>query len=189
MDEVLEKLRRRDERAFNRLVLEHQDLVIGYLFRMIGNREEALDLAQDVFLAAFRFIDSFRGECSLRSWLIRISQNVLKNHYRYRDRRMQRSHETLDGNEQSGGGPERRSGGSPEEEYSGFETEQILGEALEQLPEDFRECVVLRDFELLSYEDICQITGLPMGTVKSRLFRARSRLAELLEERNQRGRK
>jgi RNA polymerase sigma-70 factor (ECF subfamily) len=177
--DFLAKLHQRDERTFDRLVLEHQALVLGYLRRMLLDPEEAADLTQDVFLAAFRFAEGFRGDCSVRSWLIRIAQNLVKNRFRYNDRHRKGWHRSLE-DEQVAEGAARKTG-SPEDELVGRQTEALLDEGLSQLPEEFRECLVLRDLELLSYEEIAEVTGLPVGTVKSRLWRARARLAEFFE--------
>jgi RNA polymerase sigma-70 factor (ECF subfamily) len=174
--EFLEKLQQRDERTFDRLVLDHQGLVLGYLRRMLPDPEEAADLTQDVFLAAFRFAGGFRGDCSVRSWLIRIAQNLVKNRFRHNDRHRKGWHRSLE-DEQIADAAARKTS-SPEDELVGRQTEALLEEGLAALPEDFRECLVLRDLELLSYEEIAEVTGLPVGTVKSRLWRARARLAE-----------
>jgi RNA polymerase sigma-70 factor (ECF subfamily) len=112
--------------------------------------------------------------------LIRIAQNLLKNRYRYNQRHRKGLHRSLE-DEGVAQGAARKSG-SPEDELVGHQTELLLEEGLAALPEEFRECLVLRDLELLSYEEIGEILGLPPGTVKSRLWRARTRLAEFFEQ-------
>jgi len=177
----LRQLKRRDERAFDRLVTEHQDAVVRYLARMLGSREEALDLAQEVFLAAFRFIDNFRGDCALRTWLFRIAANLYKNHLRYRDRRSMRRQSSFDdAYERSDFHPVGSKPESPEDLALGRDLQGILARGLEQLPPEFREALVLRDVELLSYEEIGELADLPAGTVKSRIHRARLQLMEFV---------
>ena len=173
----LRQLKRRDERAFDRLVVENQDAVVRYLTRMLGNRDEAMDLGQEVFLAAFRFIDKFRGDCSLKTWLFRIALNLCKNHIRYKDRRASRRQTSFDdAYEQQDFNPVGSHPESPEALARGRELQGILAEGLQQLPPDFREALILRDVELMSYDEVAELTGLPAGTVKSRIHRARVQL-------------
>ena len=182
---LLARLQRRDEKAFDRLVTENQDAVLGYLSRMLGSREEALDVAQEVFLAAFRFIDQFRGDSSLKTWLFRIAINLCKNHLRYRDRRHVRSQRSFDDViEKPGFNPVGSRSDSPEAVLSGKEQEALLKDGIQALPVDFREVLVLRDLELLSYEEVGELTGLPEGTVKSRIHRARLQLMEYVRTHN-----
>jgi RNA polymerase sigma-70 factor, ECF subfamily len=180
MDNIyLKQLKRRDEQAFERLVLENQDAVVRYLSRMLGNREDALELAQEVFIAAFRFIDKFRGDCSIKNWLFKIAHNLCKNHFRYRDRRRHRQTSSLDDTfERSGMNPVGSSSESPEEVAEGKELQAIMNQGVMELSIDFREVLILRDMELLSYDEIGKLTNLPAGTVKSRIHRARLQLIE-----------
>jgi len=173
----LRQLKRRDERAFDRLVVEHQDAVVRYLTRMLGSRDEAMDLGQEVFLAAFRFIDRFRGDCSLKTWLFRIALNLCKNHIRYKERRMSRRQSSFDdAYERPDFNPVGSRPESPEALARGRELQGVLTEGLRQLPVEFREVLILRDVELLSYDEVAEATGLPAGTVKSRIHRARVQL-------------
>ena len=173
----LRQLKRRDERAFDRLVVEHQDAVVRYLTRMLGNREEAMDLGQEVFLAAFRFIDKFRGDSSLKTWLFRIALNLCKNHIRYKERRKSRRQGSFDdAYEQADFNPVGSRPESPEALVRARELQGILGEGLKQLSVEFREALILRDVELMSYDEVAAATGLPAGTVKSRIHRARVQL-------------
>lgn len=179
----LERLKRRDEAAFERLILDHQDAIVRYLYGILGNREDALELAQEVFLAAFRFIDNFRGDCSLRSWLFKIALNLSKNHFRYRDRRHIRQTSSFDDAfERADMRPVGSISTNPEQLAEGKEMEFLLNQGLQELSLEFREALILRDVELLSYEEIAELTGLPDGTVKSRIHRARMQLTQYMRK-------
>lgn len=181
--DFVELLKRGDRKAFTRLVVENQDRIFSYLYRMLGNPEEAEEVAQEVFIAAFRFVQNFRGEGSLTTWLLRIASNMYKNKIRYNVRR-KRSRETSidDRIERRDYRPIGQRPDDPEAVVAGKELEQAVHRAIKKLPDDFREILVFRDIELLTYAQIQELTGLPEGTIKSRLHRARNHLAKLLTE-------
>jgi RNA polymerase sigma-70 factor, ECF subfamily len=180
------RLRARDERAFRDLVERYQDRVFSLLYRMIGRRDEAEDLAQEVFVTVFKSIDQFRGDSKLSTWLYRVAVNHCKNRVKYLARRYDRATGVLDENAErvavaQGGRPVGVGAiETPDQAFEGAETGRLVQAAIASLEEDHRLVVVLRDIEELSYEDICAITGLPEGTVKSRLHRARLALKEKL---------
>ncbi len=183
---LLRRLRERDERAFREMVETYQDRVFNLLFRMIGTREEAEDLAQEVFVTVFKSIDQFRGDSKFSTWLYRVAANHCKNRIKYLSRRHDRDTGVLDdaaeraavaqGGEPIGAGHIQ----GPDRVLEGIEMDRMVQRAIAELDEDHRLVVVLRDIEELSYEEICSITGLPEGTVKSRLHRARLALKEKL---------
>src|SRR5262245_65677182 len=181
---LLVRLRDRDEDAFNQVVREHQNKVFNLIYRMIGSREEAEDVAQDVFVTVFKSIDQFRGDAKLSTWLYRIAANHCKNRIKYLARRHDRSTTELDDAAERhavGQGASPIGAGhidGPDRVLEGIELERTVQAAIAGLEEDHRLVVVLRDIEELSYEEICEITGLPEGTVKSRLHRARTALKE-----------
>jgi len=181
---LLRRLRDRDERAFRELVQEHRDRVFNITFRMLGNRAEAEDVAQEVFILVFKNIDEFRAESKFSTWLYRIAVNQCKNRIKYLARRHDRDRDELDDSLQ-GNGVNGTIGGplpsSPSEALQRAQMEKVLQEAIANLDEDQRIVVVLRDVEDLSIEEICEITGLPDGTVKSRLHRARLVLRKRLQ--------
>jgi RNA polymerase sigma-70 factor (ECF subfamily) len=185
---LLRRLRDRDERAFREMVETYQDRVFNLLFRMIGGREEAEDLAQEVFVTVFKSIDQFRGESKLSTWLYRVAANHCKNRIKYLARRHDRTTGVLDEAAEreaaaQGGAPVAAGRiEAPDRAVEGAEMERIVQRAIAELDEDHRLVVVLRDIEELAYEEICVITGLPEGTVKSRLHRARLALKEKLEK-------
>jgi len=183
---LVARLVARDEAAFNTLVRAYERRVFALLVRMIGSRAEAEDLAQEVFVQVFKAIGSFRGESKLSTWIYRIAVNLSKNRSKYlRVRRTDRQ-EQLDTLEGGATATETRRAHMapverPDEVMAGHQLERIVRAAILELEPNFRECLVLRDIEDLSYEEIAAITGLPEGTVKSRIFRARTQLKEIVE--------
>jgi len=183
--ELVERLKRRDEAAFNAFVLRYQDRVFRVLLRMLGDRAEAEDLAQEVFISIFKAIESFRGDSLLSTWVYRVAANHCRNRLKYLSRRRRQLTDGFDEetvSEAHGATmPDRQ--GTPDRLLEARQTEQLLEEGLSKLDDEQRELVVLREVEHLSYEEIMAITGLPEGTVKSRLHRARTALREHLERR------
>lgn len=183
---LLRRLRDRDERAFRELLELHRDRVYNITFRMLGNRAEAEDVAQEVFISVFKTIDQFREESKFSTWLYRVAVNHCKNRIKYLARRHDRDRDELDesshAHQANGavvGAPVRAA--QPDRALEGAQMERLLQEAIGNLDDDHRIVVVLRDVEDLSIEEICEITGLPDGTVKSRLHRARLALRKKLQ--------
>ena len=181
---LLRRLRDRDERAFRELLETHRDRVYNITYRMLGNRAEAEDVAQEVFITVFKTIDSFREESKFSTWLYRVAVNHCKNRIKYLARRHDRDRDELDEtSHQANGAIANVSPRTPQPDRAleGVQMEAILQKAIEGLDDDHRIVVVLRDVEDLSIEEICEITGLPDGTVKSRLHRARLALRKKLQ--------
>lgn len=180
---LLERLRRRDEAAFNALVRQHEGRVFRLLVRMLGDRGEAEDLAQEVFITVFKSIDTFRGDSELGTWIYRIAANHSKNRLKYLGRRArgsQKAFDEIDPMHAGGEGIGAEKIARPDELAQGHEAEAMLRRALLALDAEQREVLVLRDLENLTYEEIQTITGLAEGTVKSRLHRARLSLQALM---------
>ena len=184
---LVERLVARDERAFNELVRAYERRVFALVLRMIGNRAEAEDLAQEVFVQVFKAIGSFRGESKLSTWIYRIAVNLCKTApstcgcgTRASRTSSRRVAERVPIGEAEGARTSR-SIERPDEMMAGKQVEHIVQRAILELEPSFRECLVLRDVEDLSYEEIGAITGLPEGTVKSRIHRARAQLKEIVE--------
>ena len=174
-------LKARDERAFNALVARFQDRVYNLIRRLLGNPEEARDVTQEVFVSVFEKVDSYRGDASIATWIYRIATNHAKNRIKYLSRRKDRQRESLE----SLAVPPTSSRLSaevprPDQAYLRERTSRLVDAALGELDEEQRIVLVLRDVEGQSYEDIAEITGLQLGTVKSRLHRGRQRLKEAL---------
>ena len=178
------KLKKRDPRAFETLMSHYQRPVYNLMYRMLGNREEAEDLSQEVFITVFKKVDTFRGEALLSTWIFRIATNICKNRQKYLGRRYYDRPANREGLEYLTDG--RQNPGTcasiarPDETVEGYQTERFLQQAINSLEEDQKLVLILRDIENLSYENISEITGLPLGTVKSRLHRARMLLKEKL---------
>lgn len=175
---LVERLKRQDEVAFNELVRLYQGRIFRLTFRMLGDRQEAEDLAQEVFITVFKAIGSFRGDSKLSTWLYRVATNHCKNRIKYLGRRARGAKKEFDevGDRDAIESASMSTSAQlprPDEVVTGRETEGFIRRALAELPEDQRELVVLRDIENLTYDEIQGVTGLPAGTVKSRLHRAR----------------
>ena len=172
---LLRRLRNRDERAFRELIEAHRDRVYNICYRMLGNRHESEDVAQEVFITVFKTIDTFREEAKFSTWLYRVAVNHCKNRIKYLARRFDKQQDELD--EQSSGANGTPIGApaprAPDRALEGAQMEKLMQDAIAALDDEQRIVVVLRDVEDLSIEEICEITGLADGTVKSRLHRAR----------------
>ena len=181
---LLKRLRDRDERAFRELVAAHRDRVFNITYRMLGNRHEAEDVAQEVFITVFKQIDNFREESKFSTWLYRVAVNHCKNRIKYLARRHDRDKDELDETTQgtgSNGAIGSATPSSPDRALEGAPMEKVLAEAIQGLDDEQRLVIILRDVEDLSIEEICAITDLPDGTVKSRLHRARLVLRKKLQ--------
>jgi RNA polymerase sigma-70 factor, ECF subfamily len=180
----LARLRARDERAFQELVNESGDRVFNLVLRMVGDRAEAEDIAQEVYVTVWKSIDTYRGEAKLSTWLLRIAANHAKNRIKYLARRATDKGGLDEAPEAAmadlGKAPAQAHVSSPEAALEAAERGTALEQAIASLDEDHRLVLVLRDIEELAYEEICEITGLPEGTVKSRIHRARLALKERL---------
>jgi RNA polymerase sigma-70 factor, ECF subfamily len=172
--EFLSRLRAGDRRAFEELVLTHQHRVYGLALRMLGNVAEAQDVAQEAFLRAHRALGDFRGDARLSTWLYAIVSRLCLNRLGGSERRLVRH-----GEETLARLVDARPG--PEQALERGELEDALHRAIGELPEERRIVVVLRDVEGLAYEEIAEILELPVGTVRSRLHRARLDLKDKLE--------
>ena len=172
--EFLSRLRAGDRRAFEELVRTQQHRVYGLALRMLGNPAEAQDIAQEAFLRAHRGLAEFRGEARLSTWLYAIVSRLCLNRLAGSERRLAR-----DGEETLARIADARPG--PDQAFEQGELEEALHRAIGELPEERRIVVVLRDVEGLAYEEIADVLDLPVGTVRSRLHRARFDLKEKLE--------
>jgi RNA polymerase sigma-70 factor (ECF subfamily) len=171
---LIEALRRGDPRAFEELVRGYQHRVFGVALRMLGSRAEAEEVAQEVFLRVHRAVDDFRGDAKLSTWLYAIASRLCLNRLATGERRAVREgEETLTRLASSQAGPA--------DELERNELEAALHRAIAELPEERRIVVVLRDLEGLAYDEIAAALDLELGTVRSRLHRARMDLKSKLE--------
>jgi len=173
-----------EKSAFDTLVIRHKDRVFNLCLRFLGDYQEAEDTAQDVFLKAYNSLKRFRFESSFFTWLYRIAINTCKNKvkslgYRYRkmDNQIDIPEESIEGHHAE---HMENSGRDPVSDLENKEMKKILQHAIDSLPSDQKSVVILRDLQGLSYEEITDVTGFKLGTLKSRLSRARSNLREKL---------
>src|SRR6187399_1178912 len=169
-----------DEDACAELVAEHQRMVYQLSLNLLGDHNEALDLSQEVFLRVFRTIAGFRGQSALRTWIYRIVVNQARNRQRWWRRRRRSDQVSLDEHLQQFGDLESRTDPLPDRLLASKETASRIWQALDRLPFDQRTALVLREVDGLRYEEIAFSLGVAVGTVKSRLTRARQALREEL---------
>jgi RNA polymerase sigma-70 factor (ECF subfamily) len=177
---LVTRLRRGDPRAFAELVRAYQDRVFNLTYRMLGNKQEAEDLAQEIFVSLHGALEGFRGDSRLSTWIFRVTRNHCLNRLKYLSRRDRgRASEISQVPESSFTPPDEKSV-DPHEAIEAKERSAQIRRAIDALDDDHRLLVVLRDIEGLSYDEIAQVTEQPEGTVKSRLHRARVALAVAL---------
>jgi RNA polymerase sigma-70 factor (ECF subfamily) len=170
-----------DETACARLMSDHQRMVYQLAFHLLGDAQEALDLSQEVFLRVFRTLPSFRGQSTLRTWIYRIVVNQASNRLRWWRRRHRAQQVPLEEHAATHGDlPDQRSAAMPDRLLQQREVADRVWGALGQLPFDQRTVIVLREIDGLSYEEIAESLGVAVGTVKSRLARARGTLRAAL---------
>lgn len=185
-DQFLERLRRGETAAFERVVAEHTGDVYALLYRLTTDPEEARDLTQETFLRAFQSIGRFRGDANLKTWIYRIAVNQARNRWRWWRRRRRDVTVSLDATNDRTEQPlsanlRNEDAIDPEQETLAREREGHLRGALLELKRPFREAVILRDVEGFSYEEIADTLQISIGTVKSRLSRGRLELRRKLE--------
>jgi RNA polymerase sigma-70 factor (ECF subfamily) len=178
---LIERCAAGEELACADLVAAHQRMVYGLAFHLLGDRDEALDLSQEVFLRVFRTIGRFRGQSALRTWIYRIVVNQARNRQRWWRRRHRSAQVSLDEHLQHCGDMESTADAPPDRLLASKETASFIWQALDRLPFDQRTALILREIDGLRYEEIAFSLDIAVGTVKSRLTRARQALrAELL---------
>jgi RNA polymerase sigma-70 factor (ECF subfamily) len=178
---LVERVQRGDKRAFDLLVLKYQHKLVKLISRYIRDQSEVLDVAQESFLKAYRAIPNFRGESAFYTWLYRIAINTAKNHLVAQGRRPPDGDIDSTEAEQYEGESELKESATPERLLLRDEIERTVVDAIEKLPEDLRTAITLREIEGLSYEEIAQAMDCPIGTVRSRIFRAREAINKRLE--------
>ena len=185
--QLVERVQRGDKQAFDLLVLKYQHRIIKLVSRYIRDPSDALDVAQDAFLKAYRALPNFRGESAFYTWLYRIAINTAKNYLVMQSRHLLETEvnpESEEG-EQFELESTLKEYSTPENMVLTDEIQATIVAAIDDLPDDLRTAILLREVEGLSYEEIANVMGCPVGTVRSRIFRAResvdNRLKPLLE--------
>ena len=178
---LVERAQAGDRRAFDLLVLKYQQKVANLISRYVRDSSEVLDVTQDAFLKAYRALPGFRGESAFYTWIYRIAINTVKNHLVAQGRRPPGDDVEAELAEQMDFGAPLREAATPERELLSDEIANAVQAALDGLPEDLRTAIVLREFEGLSYEEIATAMDCPIGTVRSRIFRAREAIDKRLQ--------
>ncbi|MEP4146340.1 MAG: RNA polymerase sigma factor RpoE [Halioglobus sp.] len=171
-----------DSRAFDLLVLKYQHKIFSLIGRYVHDADEVQDVAQEAFIKAYRALPKFRGDSQFYTWLYRIAVNTAKNHLVSRSRRPPGSDVEVEDAEYYEGGAALRDIETPETALFGAELKRVVEAAISDLPDDLRTAVTLREFDGLSYEDIADIMDCPVGTVRSRIFRAREAIDNKVRE-------
>ncbi|MDD4959374.1 MAG: RNA polymerase sigma factor RpoE [Gallionella sp.] len=179
--QLVERVQRGDKHAFNLLVSKYQRRLGRLISRFVRDSAEAEDVTQDAFIKAYRALPGFRGESAFYTWLYRIGINTAKNHLMANKRRPITDSD-FDAEESEGFEEASllREVSTPENELMSKQVVDVVQATLQQLPEDLRSALTLREIEGLSYEEIAEVMNCPIGTVRSRIFRAREAVAEKL---------
>ncbi len=171
--QLVERVKRGDKRAFDLLVLKYQHRIVGLVGRYIRDSHEVMDVTQEAFIKAYRALPGFRGDSAFYTWLYRIAINTAKNYLVSRSRRPPDMDIDLSGGEFQPDYAVLRHDANPESELATAQLEQVIYTAIDKLPEELKIAVTLREFEGLSYEEIATVMECPVGTIRSRIFRAR----------------
>ena len=171
--EIIERVKNGDKKAYDLLVLKYQQRVINLISRFVKNHADALDISQETFIKAYKALPNFRGESAFYTWLYRIAVNTAKNHLTVQSRKITKSDYDVTEIEQIEGNMTLTEQTTPENLLIKDELQDIVLNTIENLPEDLKSAIMLREIEGLSYEEIAAVMECPVGTVRSRIFRAR----------------
>ena len=183
---LVEKVQQGDKHAFDVLVLKYQNKIIQLVYRYVHDPDEAMDVAQEAFIKAYKAIGRFRGDSAFYTWIYRIAINTAMNHLVASGRRPPQGDIDAVDAEQYEGATGLKEYATPERMLLKDEIQTTIASAIDELPDDLRTAITLRELEGLSYEEIAQTMDCPIGTVRSRIFRAReaidTKLKPLLDE-------
>ena len=171
--QLVERVKKGDKRAFDLLVLKYQHRILGLVSGYISDFQEVQDVAQEAFIKAYRALDKFRGDSSFYTWLYRIAVNTAKNHLVSKGRRLPESDVDVHDANFLDTATNLQVVDTPERNLYSDEIERVVHDVIQRLPDELRTAVMLREFDGLSYEEIADVMGCPVGTVRSRIFRAR----------------
>ena len=178
---IVKRVQAGDVAAFDQLILKYRERLYGVIYNMTSNREDTADLVQDAFIKAYRALPQFRGESAFYTWLYRIAVNTAKNYLATQGRRAPTSTEAdAEEAETFSDADQLRDINTPESLLMSKQIAQTVNAAMAVLPEELRTAITLREIEGLSYEEIAEMMGCPIGTVRSRIFRAREAIAAKL---------
>jgi RNA polymerase sigma-70 factor (ECF subfamily) len=179
--ELVRRVQHGDKKAFDVLVRKYQQKIVKLISRYIRDQDEVLDVAQETFIKAYRALAKFRGDSAFYTWLYRIAINTAKNYLVAQSRRPPDTDIDAEDAVQFDGDSKLRETDLPEQLVHRDEVERVIYETIEELPQDLRTAITLREFEGLSYEEIAQAMACPIGTVRSRIFRAREAIETKLK--------
>lgn len=181
-DQILvERVQKGDKKAFDLLVLKYQQKVANLISRYIRDPSEVLDVTQEAFIKAYRALPKFRGDSAFYTWLYRVAINTAKNHLAAQARRPPQDDIEAETAEQMDMGTRLKEQDTPERLAMQDEVARTIKQAVEDLPDELRTAITLRELEGLSYEEIAQAMDCPIGTVRSRIFRAREAIDKKLK--------
>ncbi|MGX5174652.1 RNA polymerase sigma factor RpoE [Aliikangiella sp. IMCC44653] len=176
--ELVERVQRGDKRAFDLLVSKYQSKIFAIISRFVSDQAEVYDVAQETFIKAYRALPNFRGDSAFYTWIYRIAINTAKNYLTAKGRRPPASDIDSQEAEGYGVGVALRENASPEQLLMRDQLQQVIFDTIEGLPEDLKVAITLREIEGMSYEEIAESMDCPVGTVRSRIFRAREAIDE-----------
>lgn len=179
--QLVERVQRGDKNAFNLLVSKYQHKVASLVTRYVSNQSDVSDVVQEAFIKAYRALPEFRGESAFYTWLYRIAVNTAKNYLTAQGRRPPELDVDCSDAELQEGAEAMHELANPENLILSDEIQRMVVATLESLPEDLRTAITLREIEGLSYEEIAEIMGCPVGTVRSRIFRARDAIDKQIQ--------
>jgi RNA polymerase sigma-70 factor (ECF subfamily) len=172
-EELVARVQRGDKKAYDLLVIKYQHKIVQLVNRYLKDPSEAQDVAQEAFIKAYRAIGSFRGDSTFYTWLYRIAINTAKNYLVSRSRRSSQYEVDIQDAEAMENAPQLQGIETPERLLMNDEIVKAIRSAIEHLPDEMRTAIMLREFEGMSYEEIAEAMECPVGTVRSRIFRAR----------------
>jgi RNA polymerase sigma-70 factor (ECF subfamily) len=176
--ELVKRVQKGDKGAFDLLVLKYEHKIVNLVMRYVRDPETALDISQEAFIKAYRALPRFRGDSAFYTWLYRIAVNTAKNHLAAQRRRPADIELDLQDPDQYGLHAKLKETDTPEAVSLSDELQEILERAIQALPDDLRTAIVLRELDGMSYEEIAQTMDCPVGTVRSRIFRARDAIGK-----------
>ena len=179
--QLVERVQQGDKKAFDLLVLKYQQRVVNLVSRFVRNQSDALDVTQEAFIKAYRALPKFRGDSAFYTWMYRIAVNTAKNHLAQMSRRPFEAEQDISEAEQFQGESALKDNASPEHLMMRDQIQEVVARTIDNLPEDLKTAITLRELEGLSYEDIASVMECPIGTVRSRIFRAREAIDKELK--------
>lgn len=179
--QLVKRVQQGDKRAFDLLVIKYQHKILAIVGRYVKDNGEVHDVVQETFIKAYRALANFRGDSAFYTWIYRIAINTAKNHLVARGRRPPSRDVDMDEAEFYSGSDSLRDVDTPESELMRDQLEAVVHAAIRALPEDLRTAVTLREMDGLSYEEIAEVMNCPVGTVRSRIFRARESIDKQIE--------